>query len=327
MQSLKNAASMRALVVAAACLALATGGAAAEYRLEKTLALDPGGRFELDVDLGAVVIRGGSASGVRVVLTSPHDDFASEVDVAFDEQPGRVRIEAKRKRSGWLPGWLGGSGGMRAHWEIEVPERTDAEIDTSGGAIRASGLHGALGLDTSGGVIEVDDVVGNVDADTSGGGIRVAKVDGTAKLDTSGGSIEATDVTGGVDADTSGGGIRLTRVGGDVRADTSGGGIEIEEAGGRVQADSSGGPVAVRFAAGNARGGDLSTSGGGVRVWIDPAVGLDIDAESSGGSVKAEVPVTVRGTMSRGRLQGTVNGGGASLRLRSSGGGVSILPR
>ena len=57
---------------------------------------------------------------------------------------------------------------------------------------------------------------------------------------------------------------------------------------------------------------------------LDPAVSLDIDASSSGGSVKSELPLTVSGTLSRTQLRGVLNGGGATLKLRSSGGGVRI---
>jgi hypothetical protein len=66
----------------------------------------------------------------------------------------------------------------------------------------------------------------------------------------------------------------------------------------------------------------IETSGGGIEVSIDPAVGLRIDA--SGNSVKADIPITVQGSISRGKLQGNMGGGGELLRLRTSGGGVRI---
>ena len=53
-------------------------------------------------------------------------------------------------------------------------------------------------------------------------------------------------------------------------------------------------------------------------------VALTIDASSSGGNVVADVPVTVQGRIDKDSLHGDLNGGGALLRLRSSGGGVRI---
>jgi hypothetical protein len=68
----------------------------------------------------------------------------------------------------------------------------------------------------------------------------------------------------------------------------------------------------------------LSTSGGGVRTELDPSVALTIDASSSGGDVDSDLPVTVQGRVASTSLRGNLNGGGAVLRLRSSGGGVRI---
>jgi DUF4097 and DUF4098 domain-containing protein YvlB len=114
---------------------------------------------------------------------------------------------------------------------------------------------------------------------------------------------------------------------GDVAADTSGGGIDVSEAGGKVTADTSGGPIAVRFAAGNAKGGSLESSGGGITITVDPAAKLTLDAESSGGSVSCDLPVTVVGERERSELRGDLNGGGALLRARTSGGGIRISGR
>ena len=115
---------------------------------------------------------------------------------------------------------------------------------------------------------------------------------------------------GSLTATTSGGGVDIDGVGGELFASTSGGGVEIRGAGARVEAHSSGGPVTVRFAAGNNRGGVLSTSGGGVRTEIDPRVALTIDASSSGGNVESDVPVTIQGRIDKDSLRGELNGGG-----------------
>jgi DUF4097 and DUF4098 domain-containing protein YvlB len=168
----------------------------------------------------------------------------------------------------------------------------------------------------------VRDLAGDLDGHTSGGGIKLERIRGNVRVETSGGGIEGSEIDGPIDADTSGGSVRLDRVSGDIHAHSSGGGIHIFEAGGRVEADTSGGGIEASFARGNGSGGTLETSGGGIEVSIDPTVGLRIDA--SGNSVKADVPITVQGSISRGKLQGNMGGGGQLLRLRTSGGGVRI---
>jgi hypothetical protein len=61
-----------------------------------------------------------------------------------------------------------------------------------------------------------------------------------------------------------------------------------------------------------------------VRAEIDPAAKVSIDATASGGSVRSDVPVTIQGKVETDSLRGDMNGGGPILRLRSSGGGVTI---
>ena len=94
---------------------------------------------------------------------------------------------------------------------------------------------------------------------------------------------------------------------GDIDADTSGGGIRIVEAGGHVKADTSGGGIEASFARGNSSGGSLSTSGGGIEVSIDP--GADLAIEASGNAVRTDLPLAVRGEISRGHLSGNARQG------------------
>ena len=63
-----------------------------------------------------------------------------------------------------------------------------------------------------------------------------------------------------------------------------------------------------------------------MRIVVDErlSVNLNLDAETSAGSVSSDLPVTVSGIKDRGSLQGTINSGGPRLVLRSSGGGIRI---
>lgn len=290
----------------------------AEMRIEKTLKLAPGGEFRLDTDMGKVTLTGSPDADAHVVITSRRKDLDELMTFRFDENPGRVSITArKRHKFDWFS-----SSNTNVQYEVRVPTETRVWIDTSGGGITVSGIHGEVKTDTSGGGISVTDVQGDVDADTSGGGITLKNIQGNVRADTSGGGVEATGVTGSVKAESSGGSIELERVSGDIDADTSGGGIRILEAGGRVVADTSGGGIEATFVRGNSHGGTLSTSGGGIEVSLDP--GADLAIEASGNAVRTDLPLAVRGEISRGSLSGTLGKGGNMLRLHTSGGSVRI---
>jgi hypothetical protein len=80
----------------------------------------------------------------------------------------------------------------------------------------------------------------------------------------------------------------------------------------------------VSFAKGNSRGGKLESSGGGIRVRLDPDANLNIDASTSGGSVQSDIPVKVVGKLSRSSLKGSLGSGGELLYVHTSGGSVTI---
>jgi len=303
-----------------AILAVAPVSLPAESRIEKSLKLDPGGRFSLDTEMGSVTVTGTDAPGARLVITSKRRELDDLLRFTYREDPGSASVTARRRGGHIFPTieWRGAD----VHFEVQVPAQTALDIHSSGGGIRIARLRSRAKLDTSGGAIEARDLTGELECETSGGGIELAQIRGTVHVETSGGGIEGTDIDGPIRAETSGGSVRLDRVAGDIRAHSSGGGIHIHEAGGRVDADTSGGGIEAAFARGNAHGGTLETSGGGIRVSLDPSVGLRIEA--SGNSVKADLPITVQGEISRGRLHGNLGGGGELLRLHTSGGGVHI---
>ena len=292
-------------MVVTVCLAvgLTATSAWADFKRERALKLEPGASFVLETDIGSVVLTGESAPGARVVVTSDID-LDRDFDFTFEETARGAKVTIKRRGMRRLfSGWFGNHDTRIA---IQVPTRTDVRLDTSGGSIRTSHVTGVVGVHTSGGSLEIDAIEGNVDGSTSGGGIVM------------------TDIRGSLRATTSGGGITIDGVAGDLRASTSGGGVDVRGAGGRVDASSSGGGVTVRFAPGNSRGGELSSSGGSVRTELDPGAKVSIDATASGGGVNTDLPITIQGKIERGSLRGDMNGGGPTLRLRSSGGGVRI---
>lgn len=277
--------------------------ASADFRLEKTLAIAPGGLLDLQTDSGRVDVRGTDRTDVHVLVTSDRDDIEDRFEFRFEERGDGLEIRV-RKRGTWMRHGFNRSESLQ--FEIEVPWHTNLELATSGGRISARDLDGAATVKTSGGRIEVQDITGDVYAATSGGSISAERIGGRADLDTSGGSITVEEVAE------------------NVRADTSGGSISIRGAGGRVDADTSGGSVTAYFEAGNGQGGSLSTSGGRITAYVDPDEALDIEASSSGGGVNVDIPIMVQGKISRSSIRGQLNGGGPTLSLHTSGGGVSV---
>jgi hypothetical protein len=292
------------------------------FHLEKKFELAPGDRFVLVSEVGGVVLQGVAGRQASIVVTSDRQDLEEVFAFRFDQSAGQLKMVVEHKDKGFMK-WLRQFRG-NVQIAIEVPRGTPVDLDTSGGSIDLSALDAGVKANSSGGGVKVSDIKGDVSLSSSGGGVEARSVHGALRLESSGGSVRAEGVDGSVYADTSGGSLTLETVGGDITASSSGGGVHIHGAAGHVKAGSSGGPVQVAFAAGNSKGGDLDSSGGGVVATLDPAAGVDVDASSSGGSVNCDLPVTIQGHVSSDSLRGKLNGGGALLRLRSSGGGITI---
>jgi Toastrack DUF4097 len=242
--------------------------ARADSRIEKTLALAPGGEFVLEADGGSVTVTGSSASGARIVVTSNRDDLQSLYTFNFESSNGLVRVTARKKSFQWFSN-------ANLHFDVTVPSQTRLSVKTGGGSVKVSSLEGEQNLGTSGGSINALDVHGNVVARTSGGGITVNSLDGSLEARTIGGSIHIEGLTGRVSAHTSGGSIRATLA----RGNSQGG-----------QLETSGGSIRVSLDPTANLNLDASTSGGSVSTDLPVRVQGTISHSSLHGSIGSGGP-------------------------------------
>jgi len=205
-----------ALLTAAAApsLAVAAGDAPDPLLTDRREIVIPARAAELvriDNLLGRVVVRGTSRAGEIHVIAEKHAPSAEALGrlrvhyTAFES--GEVAIDTRvelggRERS--LP--LGGSG---VDLVLEIPSDVAVEAKTFGGDLSASGLRAGAKLETTGGRIGVSDVHGGVVTRQLRGGQKVAAVDGDVDLDGVEGDMDLHDLGGGhVDAKVVDGSIR-----------------------------------------------------------------------------------------------------------------------
>ncbi|MGD9904471.1 MAG: DUF4097 domain-containing protein [Vicinamibacterales bacterium] len=131
-----------------------------------------------------------------------------------------------------------------------------------------------------------------------------------------------------VDLRTVNGGVRLDNVGGEVRATATNGGVH-----GRVadvtllDARTTNGGVDVEVAGAIAADGrvSLASVNGGVRLAVPDGTRADITARCTNGRVSvSDLDVVADGDVTRRRLSGRLNGGGARIDLQTTNGGVTI---
>ena len=285
-----------------------------EGDIQKTFQVKEKGWLTLTSDLGSIEVRTHDQKEVRVEIDfEPRrnlrnrelKEILQDMDVDFRENNGNVDVRLE---------YMGGSRSLwdsigryvRVSFYITIPEVYNVNLKTSGGSI------------------EVDDLIGEILAQTSGGSLKFGRIQGPVRGRTSGGSITMKACKGNADIKTSGGSIHLGWVEGDVEARTSGGGISVEEVMGTIEASTSGGSIEATISEPPHHDCRLTTSGGSITVYLDRDAALNLNAKTSGGRVSTDFPVMVQGVISKRSLQAEINGGGPELYLKTSGGSIYI---
>ncbi len=271
--------------------------------IEKTFSAKNGGNLLLDTDVGDVDIQTWDKEEVYVKVDIEGSDRRSDkFDVKFSESADRISIIGKANDNSFLK-WDVGDLDVRYH--VTVPKKFSVKANTSGGNMTLRNLEGDVRFETSGGNLSIDAVDGTVDINTSGGNIDVKKIKGALKGVTSGGNVHADDIAGDINVETSGGEIELLGIEGSVHAETSGGGITLK-------------------LTGENKGIDVHSSGGDINIFVNESIAANLEASTSGGKVRCELPITVKGDMSDEELRGKINGGGNIIRAETSGGDVRV---
>lgn len=329
---------IRTSAAAAVCLMLVCAGVqAAEKRLDRTFPVTPGGQLTVDAQGSSIEVSSADANQVTVqIVVRASEKDLERVELSADADSAGVNVIARRITSGW---WSF-RGNTESSIKVIVPRRYHLRLDTSGGNIKVSGIQGDASGKTSGGNIRVDqvrgpvrmvtsggdidiaDIAGNVEVRTSGGSISARVIRGDLKVNTSGGSIRLDDIVGATIAGTSGGGVTATRIVGATDLQSSGGGVKAAAIDGSIKINSSGGDIQAELIGAN-RGIAVATTGGGIVIRVPPTTSGTLDAQTSGGSVRSDLPVTTTEASDR-RLIGTINGGGPEIRARTSGGGIRL---
>lgn len=307
--------------------------AATEEQLNQTFPVQPGGKLVVNVDFGELTVSTGTASEVAVDVwrkvtrknKADEEAFLKECPVKFAQDGNTVTVESRRKtKDSWFRGWQGLGNRTEGKYTLRVPAQFNVHLNTAGGGISVTDLTGEVNADTSGGGLRFTRVRGPLKGETSGGGIQATDCEGKIEINTSGGGIAVAGGGGSLAGDTSGGAVAVKNFRGPARVGTSGGGITIENVAGTLDGDTSGGPISVVVPSPLRGEVKLSTSGGGITLRAPTDAAFQLDAETSGGGVSCDLPITLDGKKEHGRLKGAVNGGGPSVRLRSSGGGIHV---
>ncbi len=275
-------------------LAISTAAFAADNNFERTLSVSGSPNVSVTTGSGYIHLRAGSDSQLHVAA----------------------------HLHGGNGSWFGGSGGdVQSRIQDIV---NNPPVQQSGDSIQIGERHGGdkyrnISIDyeitlprgakieasTGSGDIETQDVGSSLRADSGSGSVRARSVHGAANLQTGSGDIELEqNAQGEVRIQTGSGSIRIRDIDGALRAQTGSGDIEAT---GKITGDSK-----------------LETGSGSVRLTIGNGSGYVLDATTGSGSIRTQSPIQMSGNLNSHHVNGTVNGGGPTLRIVTGSGDVEI---
>lgn len=269
-----------------------------------------------DADQEAVIEMYVKSNRGRSLSKSEIEDILDrDYEIEIEQRNGVLHAHAKRR------GNLSWTNALSISFKVRTGNNLTTDLSTSGGSIQLANLTGKQSFKTSGGSLKLENIIGDVDGKTSGGSIKAYNSRGNINLRTSGGSISLEHLEGEVVVSTSGGSIKGQQIKGILHARTSGGSIKFDDLACKVNASSSGGSVTVGIIE-LADEVQLSTSGGSVNLTLP--INASANLNLRGSKVNANSLSNFNGSNSKGKLVGSINGGGVGIDASTSGGSVNL---
>jgi hypothetical protein len=268
-----------------AALLLVSPALAAE--LDRSWNLNSGERLEFRLDDGRIEVSAWDQNQVALHLETKGWEIGPGGAELIEKSTGEglnIRIKLPKRKWSW------GGDNRSVVAELRVPRNLLGEISTGDGRILATGMTGEFRLRTG------------------DGRIRAESVTGAVELDTGDGRIEVLGFQGRLNAHTGHGSIRAEGVFEDLRLRTGDGSIQLVAESGTSLTESA----------------SVRTGDGNIRARLDPGLRLTLHADTGDGRISSDLPLQVQRMDSTRRLQGTLNGGGPELTLRTGDGNIAV---
>jgi TonB family protein len=299
------------------------------------------------------------ADGVQMVSSVPWGQFRGRLWVTFELTVPRkygleIQTNAGNITTEDVEGrvWLVSNGGNISAGNVQG----SARLETQGGHVTVQDVSGELVALTAGGHVAAGNVGGSATLRSGGGHVRLASVGGVGQVETGGGDIAVQktgarigavsyggqitfgEAQGAIEAKTAGGGIRVLKVAGPMQLQTASGSIVLAQIRDAVQASTASGNITAWFVGeGKKRSpSQLESTQGDIVVYLPRQLGLNIEATIASGAnfrVMADPTITMKyapaAKVAAGprviRAVGVVNGGGETLRLRTTEGNIRLV--
>jgi DUF4097 and DUF4098 domain-containing protein YvlB len=253
---------------------------------EKSYTVANRASVRIDTDDGSVNIATGDTKQIEFRVEYEGYVLHKNLEIESNQHGDEVELVAK------VPKGLHLSIGLirRLHIEVRMPKDADLQVRTGDGSVKAS------------------NIVGAVDLRSGDGSLTVDALKGAIKLHTGDGAIEASDLDGKCDATSGDGRLRLAGRFDALTAHTGDGNIDVQAAhASKMDSD-----------------WKITSGDGGIDVAVPSDLPANIEASSGDGRITSDIPITMDGVMSKSKIHGKMNGGGATLTIHTGDGSIHL---
>ncbi|MFZ2054240.1 MAG: DUF4097 family beta strand repeat-containing protein [Candidatus Aminicenantales bacterium] len=285
-----------------------------EEKFEKTMALAKDGKVDIGNISGDIVAMSWKQDQVRIealkVSTAGSLEKAKEnaakVTIEIAQEGNVLRIETKYPRN--EKSWGGESTNVSVNYKLWIPEKAALKAHSISGDVTAEAIGGAADLKAISGDVRLTKADEGAECNSISGEVVVAEVTGNAFLKSVSGDIKANMIKGSVEAETVSGDVELT---------------DISEAS-SVRAKALSGEVIYRGRINRQGNYHFKSHSGDVELYLPADSAFDFEADTFSGGIETDFEVKVMGKVSPKEMSGTVNGGGASLKVSSFSGDIRL---
>jgi DUF4097 and DUF4098 domain-containing protein YvlB len=285
-----------------------------QEKFDKTVPLAKDGKVDISNISGDIVVLSWNQDQVKIEALKTSEasslekakENAAKVTIEVVPEGSLLRIETKYPKSDKF--WGGESVNVSVDYKLWIPEKAGLKANNISGDITAEAVGGAAALKAVSGDIHLTKAAGGADCNSVSGDVTVADVTGSAFLKSVSGDVKATSVKGSIEAET---------VSGDVTLDG------VSEAS-TVRVKALSGEVLYRGGLSKQGNYSFKSHSGTVTLYIPADSAFDLEAETFSGGIESDFEIKVMGKVSPKELSGSVNGGGAVLKVSSFSGDIRL---
>jgi hypothetical protein len=211
---------------------------------------------------------------------------------------------------------------LTVSYQVRVPRDTTIIIGTDSGAVTVDGVRAPVTVTTESSAISLSRLEGKTEVKTGSGDVNVDRAAGGLRVVTQSSAITLRALSGPLEARTQSGAVRASFAGaGSADVETGSSAIQLEGLSGRTLVRTQSGRVELGGAP--TADWDVATGSSVIEAAFKPSAKFTLDATSTTSSVRV-TGLAVDGPSAKGRVTGTVGGGGPTVRLASRSGQVHI---